>query len=188
MKKISFVLLVVFVAALAAGCSLFGGGDWKSGVVETLKAEHDDFTLETRYSMQESGLYYSILPVKLSCTPATADEDSWWQLTITQYDTMGFDSLVMNSVAIMNSRGDRFNVDYFFGGVSFGDETTGGARLTEDEVSQLYQVFTDIDNLEFIRIRFNGDDSLIYEMTQPQAYAVLYFIDYIRNNVQPTEA
>ena len=30
---------------LAAGCSLFGGGDWKSGVVETLKAEHDDFTL-----------------------------------------------------------------------------------------------------------------------------------------------
>ena len=124
MKKISFVLLVVFVAALAAGCSLFGGGDWKSGVVETLKAEHDGFTLETRYSMQESGLYYSILPVKLSYTPATADEDSWWQLTITQYDTMGFDSLVMNSVAIMNSRGDRFNVDYLFGGVSFGDETT----------------------------------------------------------------
>ena len=29
---------------------------------------------------------------------------------------------------------------------------------------------------------------MIYEMTQPQAYAVLYFIDYIRNNVQPTEA
>ena len=192
MKKISFAVGALLIAALLAGCSLFGGGDWKSDVVSTLKVDYDEFTMVTDYSMQESGLYYSILPVKLSYT--TGDEDIGgdpdWDLTITQYETMGFGhSFFMNSVAIMNSRGDRFYVDNLIGGMSdFDDtETSGGVILNDEEISQLYQVFTDIDSLEYIRIRFNDNDEYIYDMTQPQAYAVTYFIDYIRNNVQPTE-
>ena len=153
--------------------------------------DYDEFTMQTEYKMQESGLYYSILPVKLSYT--TGDDDVTgrdWRLTITQYETMGFShSFFMNSVAIMNSRGDRFVVDDLVDVVlaDFGEDSTGSCILDDEEIAQLYQVFTDIDSLEYIKIRFNDDDELIYNMTQPSAYAITYFIDYIRNQVQPTE-
>ena len=190
-KTVFFVMVAVAIALCATGCSsLFGGGDWKSDVVNTLVADHDEFTMETEYTMQESGFYYSILPVKLSYT--TGDDDineHDWRLTVTQYETMGFShSFFMNSVAIMNSRGDRFIADLNDVFISeFGEDTTGSCLLNDEEISQLYQVFTDIDSLEYIRIRFNDDDELVYDMTQPSAYAVTYFIDYIRNQVQPTE-
>lgn len=147
--------------------------------------------MQTEYKMQESGLYYSILPVKLSYTTGNDDiNDHDWVLTITQYETMGFShSFFMNSVAIMNSRGDRFVVDNLVDVVlaDFGEDPSGSCILNDEEIAQLYQVFTDIDSLEYIKIRFNDDDELVYNMTQPSAYAITYFIDYIRNQVQPTE-
>ena len=191
-NKVKFVVFMVLVVVLATSCaSIFGGGDWKSGVVDTLVVEHDEFTMETKYSMQESGLYYSILPVKLEYTTGDEDigDDPDWRMIITQYDTMNLGaSFTVDNVAIMNSRGDRFNAD-IAGHISMiGDtEATGGIILNDDEIAQLYQVFTDVENLEYIRIRFNGRDDKVYDMTQPQAYAVTYFIDYIRNTVQPTE-
>lgn len=188
-KKAVLALVTVMAVLSLSGCALFGGGDWQADVVNTLVATHDDFTMETEYTMQESGLYYSVLPVKLEYT--TGDDSDYWWATFTQYDSMGNTSLLITDVAIMNSRGDRFVVDSI--DLLLGDFTdalaTGRSEsktlLDEEEISQLYQVFTDIENLEYIQIRFNGD--FVYEMTQPQAYAVTYFIDYIRNQVQPTE-
>ncbi len=190
-NKVRFAVFMALVVALITGCSIFGGGDWKSGVVDTLSVKHDEFTMETEYSMQDaSGFYYSVLPVKLSYT--TGDEDIGgdpdWRMTITQYETMGLGrSFSVDNVAILNSRGDRFFTDINGRLDFYSGDATGGVILNDEEIAQLYQVFTDPDNLEYIRIRFNEDDDLVYDMTQPQAYAVTYFIDYIRNTVQPTE-
>ncbi len=189
-KLIMALSLALLVFAFTSCSSLFGGGDYKADVVNTLSVEHDDFTLETEYSMTESGLYYSMLPIKLSYT--TGDEDIGdspdWHFDATVYDSMGFGTVYfLNSVAIMNSRGDRFTAENLNGLMAqpSDTETSGGMILDDDEIPALYQVFSDAENLDYIRIRYN--DEYVYDMTLPQAYAVTYFIDYIRNTVQPTE-
>lgn len=173
-------LSVVMAVCLASCSSLFGGGDWKASAKDTIVVEKDEFTLETEYSIKESGLLYSMLPIKLKYTDGP-DSSKRWGVYVTHYSSMS-GSRIVTELMLLNSRGDRY-VNKSIGSMvwEYTDNPYCYFSITNEEVDQIYQVLSNTEDLDYIRLRCNSKDE--YQLTQAQAYAVTNFIDYVRANV-----
>lgn len=168
-------VVFLIIAIMFVGCASLG--DWHKDAEATFTKKYDEFTDKTTYAMKEAGLYCSVLPIKLEFVDGK-DEPHMWKLIITKNQYMkGAD--IVTECSILNSRNERFLVDFV--DINWGymeDANVGYTYLSMDEVEQLCKVFSDIEHLDYIKIRFNSN--AIYEMTQPEVYAVTYFVDQVK--------
>lgn len=187
MKKKTIVVLSVVLLSfmMLTSCALFSAfGDWQSKVGNTVSVEYDEFLDETTYSMVEDPMtIFNLLPIKLEYTTG-GDSTGNWMITVANENLLG--GTIVTECSILNSRGERFLLDhltwnYSNGGVNL---SSGFTFINDEQIDQLYQVMSGSDTLDYIRIRFSSND--IYDMTQPQAYAIVYFIDYVRGIVNGT--
>lgn len=186
-KKTLIVLSVVLLSfMMLTSCALFAAfGDWQSAVGNTVEEEYDEFLDETTYSMKEDPMsVFNLLPIKLSYTVG-ADASKLWKIEVSNENLLG--GTIVTECSILNSNGDRFLIDDLYwervigGGANL---SSGYTFINDEEVDQLYKVMSNSDTLEYIRIRFSSND--VYNMTQSQAYAITYFIDYVRGKINGT--
>lgn len=186
-KKTIIVLSVVLLSfMMLTSCALFASfGDWQSTVGKTVSEEYDEFLDQTTYSMVEDPMgVFNLLPVKLEYTTGEG-ASKYWRITVSNENLLG--GTIVTECSILNSRGERFlldNLTWDYAGAGSVNLSSGHTLLNEEEIDQLYKVMSGSDTLDYIRIRFSSND--IYNMTQSQAYAICYFIDYVRGIVNGT--